>query len=186
MSDSITGAFSCHDHGLIRSKSGLIDSNAFNAQEFRSLSSAATKASRCQAFTNGVNELPASNVAEVATRISANKIALDQPLASKADARPIRITIESAGIVIHCDAIHRKPLIRFSRGQSVNGNRASSRSSFETERGVFSAAARRPFASRLAPRHRCVPSSPAGRRGRCSRRKTSTFLSASVAVVGCA
>ena len=36
-------------------------------------------------------------------RLLANKAALEQPLVTNADARPVRITIESAGIVIHCD-----------------------------------------------------------------------------------
>lgn len=36
-------------------------------------------------------------------RLLANKAAIERPLVSNADARPVRITIESAGIVIHFD-----------------------------------------------------------------------------------
>jgi hypothetical protein len=36
-------------------------------------------------------------------RLLANKPAIERPLVSNADARSVRITIESAGIVIHCD-----------------------------------------------------------------------------------
>ena len=42
------------------------------------------------------------------SHLLANKAALEQSPVSNADARPVRITIESAGIVIHfdCDPLH--------------------------------------------------------------------------------
>lgn len=44
----------------------------------------------------------AKPTAKVAAQISANKTVLDQPLVGKADASTVRISIESAGSVIHC------------------------------------------------------------------------------------
>ncbi len=136
MPDSITGAFLCHAPDQPRSKSGLSDSIDSSTPRQLSLSSAATKASRSQASTNGGNgSLP---IRLPGLRLHVRPLGSSHPIIFRSLRRKrARFAspsnrLGSSSIVM---PIHAKPSRPFSRGPYARNKRDSSNSSFEPERG---------------------------------------------------